>query len=57
MDLMRYINAIRECRERESYLPAFGETRRREQSDPGGPEAEQPTRQRLVPWSGRRLWK
>jgi len=57
MDLMRYINAMREFREREGYLPAFGETRRREQRDPGGPEAEQPTLRRLVPRSRRRPWK
>ena len=57
MDLMKYIENMRRFREREGYLPAFGETRRREQRDPEGTEAEQPTRQRLVPRSRRRPWK
>jgi hypothetical protein len=39
MDLMKYIENLRRFREREGYLPAFGETRRCEQRDPEGPEA------------------
>jgi hypothetical protein len=57
VDLMKYIQAMRKFREREGYHPAFGESRRREQREPEGPEAEQPTRQRLVSQSGRRPWK
>ena len=57
MDLMKYIENMSRFREREGYLPAFGDTRRREQRDPEGPEAEQPMRQRLVPRSRRRPWK
>jgi hypothetical protein len=57
MDLMTYIQAMHRFREREGYLPSFGETRRREQRDPEGPEAEQPMRQRLVPRNRRRPWK
>ena len=54
---MKYIQAMRKFREREGYHPAFGESRRREQREPEGPEAEQPMRQRLVPRSRRRPWK
>jgi hypothetical protein len=57
MDLMKYIENLRRFRGREGYLPAFGETRRREQGNPKGPEADQPTRQRLVPRRRRRPWK
>ena len=59
MDLMKFLERMREFREREGYLPAFGETRRREQRDPEDLEAEadQPTRPRLVPRSRRRPWK
>ena len=59
MDLMKFIERMREFREREGYYPAFGETRRREQRDPENLEAEadQPTRPRLVPRSRRRPWK
>ena len=57
MDLMKYIEIMRRYHEREGYYPAFGETRRREQRDSEGSEAEQPTRRRLVPWSRRRPWK
>jgi hypothetical protein len=56
---MKFIERMREFREREGYYPAFGETRRREQRDPEDLEAEadQPTRPRLVPRSRRRPWK
>ena len=57
MDLMKYIEIMRRYHELEGYYPAFGETRRREQRDSEGTEAEQPTRQRLVPRSRRRPWK
>ncbi len=57
MDLMKFIERMREFREREGYYPAFGETRRREQRNPEDPDAEQQTRQRLVPRSRRRPWK
>jgi hypothetical protein len=57
MDLMKYIEIMRRFREREGYLPALGETRRREQRDPEGPEAEQPMLRRLVPRSRRRPWQ
>ena len=59
MDLMRYIERMREFREREGYYPIFRETRRREQRDAENLEAEadQPTRPRLVPRSRRRPWK
>ena len=57
MDLMKYIEIMRRYHEREGYYPAFGETRRREQGGPEGPEADQPMRQRLVPRSRRRPWK
>ncbi|MDP8974351.1 MAG: hypothetical protein M3N45_14580 [Actinomycetota bacterium] len=56
MDLMKYIERMREFREREGHYPAFGGTRR-EQRVPGGLEADQPTRPRLVPRSRRRPWK
>ena len=59
MDLMKFLERMREFREREGYYPACGETRRREQRDPQNLEAEadQPTRPRLVPRSRRRPWK
>ena len=57
MDLMKYVENMSRFREREGYLPALGETRRREQREPEGPEAEQPMRQRLVPCNRRRPWK
>jgi hypothetical protein len=57
MDLMKYIEIMRRYNEREGYYPAFGETRRREQRDSEGTEAEQPTLRRLVPRNRRRPWK
>ncbi len=59
MDLMKFIERMREFHEREGYLPTFGYTRRREQRDLENLEAEadQPTRPRLVPRSRRRSWK
>ena len=59
LDLMKFIERMREFREREGYCAAFGETRRREQRDQENLEAEadQPIRPRLVPRSRRRPWK
>ena len=57
VDLLKYIKTMREFYEREGYYPSFGETRGREQRNPEDPDAEQQTRQRLVPRSRRRPWK
>ncbi len=57
MDLIRYINAMREFREREGDFPDFGKSS--EQRNPKGhEEAKQPTQQRLVLGRRRRrAWK
>jgi hypothetical protein len=59
VNLMTFIERMREFGEREGHYPAFGETRRREHSDPEYLEAEadQPTRPRFLPRSRRRPWK
>jgi hypothetical protein len=54
VDLMKYIENMREFREREGYYPEFGKPDRR---DPENPESEQPTRPRLIPRDRRRPWK
>ena len=57
MDLMKFIERMREFGEREGHYPAFGEIRRREHRDPANLDADPPTRPRFLPRSRRRPWK
>lgn len=60
MDLMTYIQRMREFHEREGYYPAFGESQRRERGEQGDQEAsepEQPIRPPFIPRRRRRPWK
>ena len=54
MDLMKYIEKMREFREREGYYPEFGKSDQREGKNS---EPEQPTRPRFLPRRRRRPWK
>jgi len=45
MDLMKYIEKMREFREREGYYPRFGKS---DQPDQENPEPGQPTRPRFI---------
>jgi hypothetical protein len=54
VDLMTYIQRMREFREREGYYPEFGKSDQRAQENP---EPEQPTRPRFLPRRRRRPWK
>jgi hypothetical protein len=54
MDLMTYLEKMREFREREGYYPEFGKS---DQLDQVKPEPEQPSRPRFLPRRRRRAWK
>jgi hypothetical protein len=54
VDLMTYIQRMREFREREGYYPEFGKSDQRAQENP---EPEQPSRSRFLPRRRRRAWK
>ena len=56
MDLKRYLEVMREFKEREGYYPNFGQMRHEQESQE--PEPEQPARRQwIVPRKRRRPWK
>ena len=58
MDLKRYLEAMREFKEREGYYPNFGQMRQEQEEQEAQPEPEQPTRRQwIVPRKRRRPWK